>query len=181
MNGDMQLNRNGKLRRAGRPALLSLMLFAAVMAVAAVLLLSGGKGIAFPYGIRPDMSLNEIRVKMEDAGIGYSRSQEYGSRTSLFFDESFVNGHRSDFAVLDYQRKNGSLSLSFYFVEEKTFGRQNPSAAYGEMKNWLRGLYGKPDWDMDGLCRWDRGKYSLCLSYTDFTGGNLSLAYSFEP
>ena len=151
-----------------------------VLAVAGMVLL-GGKGIEFPYGIRYDMSLNEMRVKMEDAGIAYSRTQEYADRTALFFDASYVNGVTSDFATIEYERGRGLVYLNFFFIEGKEFGRQNVSGTYTELKNWLQKTYGKPSADMNGLCRWEKGHMSLCLSYTDHTGGNLSLSYTYEP
>lgn len=159
---------------------LFLMIPVFVLVVAGMVLL-GGRGIEFPYGIRHDMSLNEMRVKMEDAGIAYSRTQEYSGRTTLFFDTSYVNGVTSDFATIEYERGRGTVDLNFFFIEGKEFGRQNVSGTYTELKEWLLKTYGKPATDMDGLCRWEKGHMSLCLSYADRTGGNLSLSYDYEP
>lgn len=160
--------------------LLPVVLAGVLVLVTGIVLLSG-KSIEFPYGIRPDMSLNEMRVKMEDAGISYDFTREYSDRTVFFFKESYVNGWRSDFSAIGYERKSGNLGLSFYFEESKEYGRQNTSSIYTSLKNDLMKTYGKPSWDMNGLCRWERGRYSLCLSYTDNDGGNLSLSYLYEP
>ena len=170
---------NGGRKPGKRAWVIVLAVMLAAVAVVGALMLTGPR-IELPYGVKPGMSVGEIRRQMEEHGFEYMREQQYADYRMLYFDSCYVRGYEADF--LDVTIENdGRISIGVFYEENRSYGRQNPSARFHALREALMVEYGKPDTDFSGVVAWKNGSYGLTLSYMDMTGGTLWLHYSFDP
>lgn len=159
-------------------AMLLAVLLAAV-AVVGVFMLAGPR-VELPYGIRPGMSIGEIRRQMEDHGFDYTREQQYAGYRVLYYDSCYVRGYEADFVDVTIE-SDGGISIGIFYEEDRSYGRQNPSACFRALREELMAEYGRPDTDFSGVVAWENGDYRLTLSYMDMTGGTLWINYTYNP
>lgn len=157
--------------------LLAVVLLAAVVAGAFVL---QGTRIELPYGIRPGMSVGELRRQMEDHGFEYSREQQYAVYRVLFFEECYVRGYQADFVTVTVEN-DGVIEVGVFYDDGHEHGRKNPSDRFDALREQLMAEYGSPDTDFSGVAAWESGAYRVMLRYTDNTGGDLWINYTYRP
>lgn len=167
----------GGARNQGRRLLLVLL---AVLMLAVVAFTMKSPGIELPYGVRPGMSIGEIRRQMEDHGFEYQREKQYSGYRVLFFESCYVRGYQAGFVSVTIEN-NGKIIIGVYYEDAREHGRKNPSARFDALRGELLEEYGSPATDFSGVTAWEQGHYRLSLSYTDNTGGALWLNYSYTP
>lgn len=170
----------GGEKKQGRRMLLMLLVFLAlaVVGVAALTMTSPRSGL--PYGVKPGMSIGEIKRQMEDHGFDYQRETQYSGYRVLYFDSCYVRGHQADFVSVTIEN-NGKISIGVFFEDAREHGRKNPSARYDALREELLEEHGRPTTDFSGVTAWEKGHYRVSLSYTDNTGGELWLNHIYNP
>ena len=158
--------------------MLVLLAAVALLVVGVIVVLAASPRIALPYGVKPGMNIGEIRRQMEDNGFDYEWEQQYSDHRVLFFGSSYVRGYQADAVVVTVEN-NGGIAVGVFYGESREYGRRNPSACFAALREELMDEYGKPDTDFSGYTDWEQGHYRLSLSYTDQTGGDLCIRYTY--
>lgn len=159
-------------------AILLVVLLAVAVTVGAFML--SGPRIELPYGLKPGMSVGELRRQMEDHGFVYTREQQYAGYRVLYFDSCYVRGYQADFVTLTIEN-DSRIEVGVFYEDARAYGLQNPGTCFHALREQLLAEYGKPDTDFSGVVAWESGDYRLMLSYMDNSGGELWINYSYRP
>ena len=161
-----------------------------LLIVMAALMLAGMTGCALvertsiplPYGIKPGMTISEMKAQAVAGGLRYDRGQyEFGFHT-LFFEPSTVLGEKTKFSTVELV-DDGRIMVDHYFSEGSQYGQDNPGPRYHRVREQLIAAYGMPAMESSGRCEWYSGCYRLYLAYlsNNMSEATLVLGYSYRP
>ena len=159
--------------------LLALIGFAIGIVVGSLSHGSEGADIALPFGIKPEMTVEEMHQCMLDAGFELFYNQTENRRTEYVYQPTTVNGTESPMTLLSL--KDGVVEVAHFFQEDAAHGTENVSPQYIAFREGLVKTYGLPTHEGKGECSWEDGAFALRLYYIGKDGGALWLDTVYDP
>lgn len=169
-------------RGAKRSALLIIAVIAALVLAAAVYCgsrLQGGLGLSLPFGLKPDMTPEQLHEQMQAQGFVPDFETGEGDRLEYVYQPAQVYGQEAYMTVLSTGRQ--LVEVAHLYQEEEAFGAKKLSPLFTGLREMLVAEYGLPTHEAMGECAWEDGAYAIRLYYVGDTGGSLWLDTVYQP
>lgn len=159
--------------------LLALIGFAIGIVVGSLSRGSESEAISLPFGIKPEMAVEEMHQCMLDAGFQLLYTQTENRRTEYVYLPATVNGTESPMSLLSL--KDGVVEVAHFFQEDAAYGTGKVSPQFVSFREGLVKTYGLPTHEGKGECSWEQDAYALRLYYIGKDGGALWLDTVYDP
>lgn len=170
-------------RRTKRSVLLVLAVVIALVLAAAIYcgsrLQGGVMGLSLPFGLKADMTPEQLHETMQAKGFVTDFETAGGDRLEFVYQPAQVYGQEAYMTVLSTGRE--LVEVAHLYREEEIYGTKKLSSLFIGLREMLVEEYGLPTHEGKGECTWEDGAYAIRLYYVGETGGSLWLDTVYQP